>query len=142
MNSVKKYRVKTKPVTAMKTYVGQPLYEIRDFMLGCKNIVVSFRDVHEGFTEHIPSSRLPRDLSPGDYIVLSGEGNATFMSPSEFESRYELQVDNRELYYVIQKYGFSVDDAINLLREPKTREILLNPDGVEASYEKADIAGR
>lgn len=126
MENVKKYRVKTKTVTAMRTYLGQPLFEIRDFMIGCKNIGMSLSNVHEGFVRSIEGNGI-RDLTPGDYIVMSEGRNAMFMSSEEFEQQYEEQVDSSELHYVIKKYGFPVNAAEMMLRDERIRPILLAP---------------
>lgn len=127
MENVKNYRVKTKSVRAMRTYLGQPLYEIRDFMIGYKNIILSLGFLHEGFNETIEGSEGASDLTPGDYIVMSEDRNAAFMTAAEFEDKYEEQIDNRELYYVIKNYGFPVEDAVTMLRTEWLRPILLAP---------------
>ncbi|MFD1203582.1 hypothetical protein ACFQ38_00325 [Sporosarcina contaminans] len=124
MENVKNYQVKTKPVTALRTYHGMPLHYIRDYMIGCKNIHMSLSNVHEGFTETIKGQGSP-DLNPGDYIVRDEDGYAAFMSPEEFESNYVERVSLSELHYVIRTYGFSVEGAEYMLRDEKTRAFLL-----------------
>lgn len=126
MENVKNYQVKTKPVTAMRTYHGMPLHYIRDYMIGCKNILMSMSNDHEPFTATIEGDG-SADLAPGDYIVKDEDGYAAFMSPEEFESHYEVRVNPSELHYVIRTYGFPVKAAEHMLRDGKIREILLAP---------------
>lgn len=123
---MKKYRMKTEIVTALKTYESQPLHEIRDFMVGCKNIHLSLVNLHRGFNEDIKGDGVPT-LTPGDYIVMDSNRNAAFVNPKEFEERYEEQVSFAELHYVIQKYGFQLVDAEYMLRNERLRAILLEP---------------
>ncbi|GIN37805.1 hypothetical protein [Heyndrickxia oleronia] len=124
MENVKSYRVKTKPVIAMRTYQGMPLSYIRDFMIGCKNISLSLNNIHESFNEPIKSD-VSHDLTPGDYIVKNSEQKAVFMSPEEFENRYEERVNSSELHYVIRTYGFPIEDAEYMLQDEKIRAVLL-----------------
>lgn len=126
MENVKNYRVKTKAVTAMRTYHGMPLSYVRDFMIGCKNIHISLSNLHETFTAAIEGEGSV-DLSPGDYIVIDEDRYAAFMSPEEFEKHYEENVNPSELHYVIRTYGFPVEDAEHMLRDEKVRQILLAP---------------
>ncbi|MEK4712250.1 hypothetical protein [Sporosarcina sp. FSL K6-5500] len=127
METVKNYRVKTKSVTAMRTFIGQPIHEIRDYMIGCKNIALGLGGLHQGFNESIEGTGGARDLTPGDYIVMSEDRHAVFMSPAEFEKKYEEQVDSTELYYVITKYGFLAKDAEMMLKDERIRSVLLAP---------------
>lgn len=126
MENVKSYRVKTKPVIAMRTYRGMPLSYIRDFMIGCKNISLSLNNIHENFNESIKGDG-SLDLTPGDYIVKNSEQNAEFMSPEEFENRYEERVNSSELHYVIRTYGFPIEDAEYMLQDEKIKAVLLAP---------------
>lgn len=132
---MKKYRMKTEIVTALKTYESQPLHEIRDFMIGCKNIHLSLVNLHRGFNEDIKGDGVPT-LTPGDYIVMDSNRNATFVNPKEFEERYEEQVNFTELQYVIQKYGFQLVDAEYMLRKERLRAILLAPLITESEKSK------
>lgn len=132
---MKKYRMKTEIVTALKTYEGQPLHEIRDFMIGCKNIHLSLVNLHRGFNEDIKGDGVPT-LMPGDYIVKDSNRNAIFVNSKEFEERYEEKVSFTELHYVIQKYGFQVVDAEYMLRDEKLRAILLAPLITESKKSK------
>lgn len=127
MANIKQYREKSKLISAMLTYVGQPLHEIRDFTLGCRNLDSRFVDVHLGFDEPIRSPKLFEGICPGDYIVIDHERNVSFMKPDEFEEKYEEKADTNEIFYVVQKYGFSLEDAESMLKEPKIRAILLKP---------------
>ena len=99
----------------MKTYVGQPLNEIRDFMIGCKNISFVVGDYCEVFNTSIEGSGGVRELAPGDYIVMSEERNAVYMSPTEFEERYEVddlpQTEAGLAYALVKIYGYSVKAA-------------------------------
>ncbi|QNK89429.1 hypothetical protein H7992_07125 [Sporosarcina sp. resist] len=125
MENVKNYRVKTGSVKAMRTFIGQPIHEIRDYMLGCENIALGLGDLREGFNVSIEGTGGARDLTPGDYIVMSEDRHAFFMSPVEFEKKYEEQVDSTELYYVVTKYGFPVKDGEMMLKDERIRPILL-----------------
>lgn len=119
----KKYRKKPQPVDALKTYIGQPMTDIRDFLLGSSVFVSP--------TEHgsILEERLEGvlDLTPGDYILRSHDGQVTTCKAIDFEKVYEEEVNPQELHYVIIKYGFLVKDAEMMLRDERIKPILLAP---------------
>ena len=122
----KKYRSKPQTVWAMKTHVGQPLTDIRDFLKGSDvyissndptGVVITFENTLDGDFK----------VSPGDYILKHEKGVVSFCNPADFEKEYESEVNARELHYVISRYGFFVKDAEELLRDKKVRRILVAP---------------
>lgn len=118
---------KTIKARALKTYQGQSMYQLSGFMIGCKNVFFDFpSDVSLKFEEPLILDDCPA-LNPGDYIVRDDEGYAAFLSPKEFEKKYDIEVNPKELHYVVTKYGFPVQDAEYMLRDEKVRAILIAP---------------
>lgn len=119
----KKYRRKPQELMALKTYVGQPMADIEDF-LSWSPMLVSSSERGAIFTGPIQGDI---DVTPGDYILQSYDGQVTVCKANEFEKVYEEEVNPQELHYVIMKYGFLVKDAEMMLRDELIKPILLAP---------------
>ncbi|KAA0944083.1 hypothetical protein FQ087_18325 [Sporosarcina sp. ANT_H38] len=117
----RKYQRKPQCVEALKTYFGQPMTDIRDFLLG-SSVFVSTME-HGGIFEERLKGVL--DVTPGDYILRSYDGQVTACNAIEFEKIYQEEVSPQELQFVITKYSFLVKDAEMMLRDERIRPILL-----------------
>lgn len=121
----KKYRRKPQHVEALKTYIGQPMTDIRDFLLG-SSVFVSPTE-HGCILEKQLGGVL--DLTPGDYILRYDDGQVTSCKAVDFEKRYEedhqeaLEVGLAHALFSI--YGYSVDDALRALSNKDIRNFLL-----------------
>lgn len=117
----KKYRRRPKQVDALKTYVGQPMTDIRDFLLG-SNLFVSPTEHGSVFTELIQGVI---EITPGDYILRGDTGAVKVCGVDEFEDDYERVADPDEIFMVVRTYGFTVGQAEFMLINDETRNILL-----------------
>lgn len=121
----KKYRRKPQAIKALKTYIGQPMTDIRDFLLG-SSVYVSVMEHGNVFEERLEGAL---DVTPGDYILRSYDGQVTACKSIEFEKIYEE--DNQDalesgLAHALHlTYGFSVDEAFKALTNKDIRNFLL-----------------
>lgn len=116
----KKYRKKTEVVEVLKTYHGQPMEELKDFLQGRLHLssgpgVVLFKEVIAG----------DYTVTPGDYILKSECGKITTSSATDFNSEYEPVIDTTEIYWVVREYAFTIEQAHTMLSNSETRAVLL-----------------
>lgn len=121
----KRYRRRAQAVQALKTYTGQPMTDIRDFLLG-SGVYLSTNEHGSTFYEPITGTL---EVTPGDYVLRYDDGHVTSIPAHEFENEYEMdewpQIESGLAYALQRIYGFSVESAFEAVADKTIRSFLV-----------------